>query len=216
MSVEEFRLCIRVTNTKIIAQLIRSGGPKESDRTICQADSSELMTRYGVPLGLTNVPCGFLTGFLIACRTRFVHGGVPMDVSVDPGKRNPNSMLMSAIVKGATIGGLFPGNTEMDEHTSTVLHGKLITDYIAHLTQTTPEKLAVQFSRYQKIGLGPEHIGGLYESAFQAIAADPSPGPRKSKSDYKREAQLAREQKKRAPTAAPEQPPQCDDDDYSV
>jgi ribosomal protein L18 len=59
----DHRLCIRITKTRIILQIIHTNS--NQDFTVCQVSSSDL-PGYGVPLGLTNVPAGFLTGALIA------------------------------------------------------------------------------------------------------------------------------------------------------
>lgn len=181
--IEQYRLCIRVTKTKIITQVIQSG--VESDKTLCHADSSELSERYMVPLGLTNVPCGFLTGYLIACRFKLVYGDVPENVKLDVGKRKENSLLMEAIVKGATHGGLLDGDPELDERMSDIVHGNAIAEYMVKLTETHHEMAEVQFRRYKDAGIGPDDLAGIYASAFEAISADPSPAPKRPKEYYK-------------------------------
>jgi len=62
----KYRMVVRKTNTKIIAQIIYA--TLTGDRVVSHADSGEL-PRYGVKLGLTNYPAAYCTGLLLARRT---------------------------------------------------------------------------------------------------------------------------------------------------
>jgi len=61
----KYRLVVRKTNRKIIAQIVYS--TLTCDKVVCHADSQEL-TRYGVKLGHTNYPAAYCTGLLLARR----------------------------------------------------------------------------------------------------------------------------------------------------
>lgn len=59
------RLVVRMTNSKVICQIV--GAYMEGDRVMTSADSTEL-ARYGVNFGLTNYSAAYATGFLIGRR----------------------------------------------------------------------------------------------------------------------------------------------------
>jgi len=61
----KYRLVVRKTNRKIVAQIIYA--TLTGDRVTCAASSDEL-TRYGVKLGHTNYPAAYCTGLLLARR----------------------------------------------------------------------------------------------------------------------------------------------------
>jgi len=61
----KYRLVVRKTNTKIVAQIVYA--TLTGDRIVTHADSSEL-PRYGVKVGLTNYPAAYCTGLLVARR----------------------------------------------------------------------------------------------------------------------------------------------------
>lgn len=56
---------MRITNSRIITQIVHA--TLNGDRTICQADSTELK-RWGITAGLTNYPSAYCTGLLLARR----------------------------------------------------------------------------------------------------------------------------------------------------
>jgi large subunit ribosomal protein L5e len=62
---KKYRLCVRRTNSKIIAQIVYS--TMIGDRILCAAESSEL-TRFGLSAGLTNYSAAYCTGLLLARR----------------------------------------------------------------------------------------------------------------------------------------------------
>jgi len=61
----KYRLVVRKTNTKIVAQIIYA--TLTGDKVSCSASSSEL-SRYGIKLGHTNYPAAYCTGLLLARR----------------------------------------------------------------------------------------------------------------------------------------------------
>jgi len=61
----KYRLVVRMTNTRIICQVVFS--TIVGDRVVCDADSTEL-TRYGIKIGLTNYSAAYAVGLLVARR----------------------------------------------------------------------------------------------------------------------------------------------------
>lgn len=61
----KYRLVARITNTKVIAQLIFSHS--DHDEVVCHADSKEL-SRYGIVLGQANYASAYATGYLLGRR----------------------------------------------------------------------------------------------------------------------------------------------------
>lgn len=64
-STAKYRLVVRVTNSKVICQIIFA--TIQGDRVVAAADSTEL-TRYGIPVGLKNYAAAYATGLLVARR----------------------------------------------------------------------------------------------------------------------------------------------------
>lgn len=62
----KYRLVARITNSKVIAQIIYS--TYEGDRVFTQADSSEL-SKWGLSTGFTSYSAAYATGLLLARRT---------------------------------------------------------------------------------------------------------------------------------------------------
>ena len=62
---KKYRLVVRRTNAKYIAQIIYA--TMRGDKVLCAADSGELKT-YGLTAGLTNYAAGYCTGLLLARR----------------------------------------------------------------------------------------------------------------------------------------------------
>jgi large subunit ribosomal protein L5e len=141
----KYRLVARITNKKIITQIIYA--TIQGDKVLCQASSAEL-PNYGVPCGLTNYAACYATGLLIARRALDIVGladsitGVeeataeefhvedgsnerkPFKVIYDVGLiRTIQSSRVFGILKGAVDGGLhiphsvakMPGYTEPEE-----------------------------------------------------------------------------------------------------
>jgi len=63
---KKYRLCVRRTNSKYIAQVIYA--TMRGDKVLCAADSTELKNFGGLTAGLTNWPAGYCTGLLLARR----------------------------------------------------------------------------------------------------------------------------------------------------
>ena len=137
----KYRLVARITNGRIIAQVIYA--TIQGDRIFCAADSQELR-KWGVTTGLANYAAAYATGLLLARRLLAKVGladmyqgnkkyGADYNVSDDVRERRPFKVYLDtglkatttgskvfAVMKGACDGGLnvphsdkrFPGQTE--------------------------------------------------------------------------------------------------------
>ena len=116
----KYRLVARITNTKVIAQIITS--TPDHDITLAQATSTEL-PRYGVKVGLSNYPAAYCTGLLLARRilkklnldetfkTEITEEDEterrPFKAHLDVGlRRTTTGARVFAVLKGAIDGGL--------------------------------------------------------------------------------------------------------------
>jgi large subunit ribosomal protein L5e len=130
----KYRLVARITNTKVIAQVIAA--ELDHDVTIAQATSKEL-ERYGITLGLTNYAAAYAVGLLVARRLlkqlnleqKFLapipgtpaaddddedeDARKPFKVILDVGlRRTTTGARVFAVMKGAADGGLFVPHKE--------------------------------------------------------------------------------------------------------
>jgi large subunit ribosomal protein L5e len=132
----KYRLVARITNTKIIAQIVAA--ELDHDVTIAQATSKEL-ERYGITLGLTNYAAAYAVGLLVARRLlkqlnleqKFLtpvpgtpqasekddddeeEARKPFKVILDVGlRRTTTGARVFAVMKGAADGGLFVPHKE--------------------------------------------------------------------------------------------------------
>lgn len=181
-----YKLVIRFTNYKIITQVVRREGAQ--DYTLSEATSQELI-RYGLKIGLTNVPAAFCTGLLIATRFLKLYD-LPSDSGfsflIEVGKRMPQSMRMGAVVKGAEYGGLFPSTGNLTEEVMEILNGKLIIDYMLYLQENNPAAYQVQFNKYIEENINPTDLPAIYSNVQQQIFQNPLPIPHTlSKAEYK-------------------------------
>jgi large subunit ribosomal protein L5e len=116
----KYRLVARLTNTKVIAQVVTS--TPDHDVTLAQATSAEL-PRYGVKIGLSNYAAAYCTGLLLARRllkklnldetfTKEVteedeEERRPFRVLLDIGlRRSTTGARVFGVMKGAIDGGL--------------------------------------------------------------------------------------------------------------
>lgn len=126
----KYRLVARITNSKVIAQIVYSH--LVGDKVLCQADSTEFK-KWGLTTGLTSYAAAYATGLLVARRLltqlgmEKMYSGVEevngnhYDVSANPNeKRRPFMALLDvgirrptvgnrvfAVMKGASDGGLY-------------------------------------------------------------------------------------------------------------
>ncbi|KHN69588.1 ribosomal protein L5 [Ordospora colligata] len=91
--VSKYRLVVRITNSKVICQIM--GAYMDGDRVMAYADSSELK-KYGVDFGLTNYSAAYATGFLI-------------------GRRALNALSMDKVYLPKEIDGTYSVTEDIDE-----------------------------------------------------------------------------------------------------
>lgn len=170
----KYRLVARITNTRIIAQVIYA--TIQGDRVFCAADSSELK-RFGVTSGLANYASAYATGLLLARRllkkvgldsmyegnkkygqSYSVENDVkerrPFKVALDVGlKATTTGSKVFAVMKGAADGGLnvphsdkrFPGQVEGEENK--VLRSRVLGGHVDEYMKAIKgtEKATLQF-----------------------------------------------------------------------
>lgn len=110
----KYRLVVRITNTKVIAQIIYA--TIQGDRVIAAADSKEL-AKYGIKVGLKNYAAAYATGLLVArrvlksvgldeaCVGKKVATGDVYHVSDDfEGERRPFRCVLDIGLRRTTVG----------------------------------------------------------------------------------------------------------------
>ena len=220
----KYRLVSRVTNTKVIAQIVVAH--IDHDETIAQAVSTEL-SAYGIPVGFSNYASAYCTGLLCARRlltklklndVTFAKDGEdeegrrPFKVIMDIGlARTTTGSRIFAVMKGAVDGGLFiphnnkrlPGSAEKKEQDQQkklnhFLLGGHVSAFMTKLKKDNEAAYNRQFSRYIKAGITAEKISAMYTDAHKKIRANPSLKP--AKIEYKKIAKtpkLSSEEKRR-------------------
>lgn len=110
-----------------------------------------------------------------------------------------------AVMKGAIDGGLdiphnekrFPAYTKDEGFDAEVLKqhifGEHVQEYMNYLEEEDEERYTLQFGRYIKEGIKGDDLPGIYESAHEAIRADPSP----KNTDKKRPAEVKQYREKK-------------------
>lgn len=109
-----YRLVARITNSKVIAQVVYS--QLVGDKVLCQADSSELK-QWGLTTGLTSYAAAYATGLLVARRLLNKLGmekmyagieevdGKDYDVSANPNdSRRPFMAILDIGIRRPTVG----------------------------------------------------------------------------------------------------------------
>lgn len=200
---KKYRLVARITNTKVIAQVIAA--EVDHDVTIAQALSSEL-PRYGVKLGLSNYAAAYCTGLLVARRLltklglaeTFKTAVKPSDDDEDEDARRPFKALLDVglrrtttgarvfgVLKGAVDGGLFVPHTpkrfaggEKEKNQAKFIYGDHVAEYMKKLEKDNKDAYNKQFSRYIKEGIKADQLHNIYKAAHEAIRKDPSPAPK--------------------------------------
>ena len=110
----KYRLVVRITNTKVIAQIIYA--TIQGDRVVTAADSTEL-AHYGIKVGLKNYAAAYATGLLVArrvlkslgleeaCVGKKVATGEEYHVSDDfEGERRPFRCVLDIGLQRTTVG----------------------------------------------------------------------------------------------------------------
>jgi large subunit ribosomal protein L18 len=149
------RLVVRITNSRIIAQVVEPS--LDGDRIRVAADSSNLQN-YGWKGDLNNTPAAYLTGLLIAKKA--IAEGIE-EAILDIGLASPTrGSRIFAVLKGAIEAGLsvphipavFPANSR--------IKGEHIAEYY---------KQAKGFSKYEERGLKPSDLPAHVEDVRNRI-----------------------------------------------
>merc|ERR1711934_1185570 len=110
---KKYRLVVRRTNAKYIAQIIYA--TMRGDKVLCAADSAELKA-YGLTAGLTNYAAGYCTGLLLARRllkqvgladvykANDTRDGSFFNVEDDVGDKRPFKALLDVGIQRTTTG----------------------------------------------------------------------------------------------------------------
>ena len=179
---KKYRLVARITNTKVIAQVIAA--EVDHDITIAQALSSEL-PRYGVKLGLSNYAAAYCTGLLVARRLLKKFGldetfktAVKPSDDDDEESRRPFKVLLDVGLRRTTTGARRFAGGEKEKNQARFIYGDHVADYMKKLEGENKDAYNKQFSRYIKEGITADKLHGIYKAAHDAIRKDPSPAPK--------------------------------------
>ena len=139
------RLVVRITNSKVIAQLVEYN--PEGDRVVAAVDSSMLRS-FGWKGDLNNTPAAYLTGLLVAKKA--LSKGISEAV-LDIGLHSPTKgSRVFAVLRGAVEGGMeVPHSPEVFPDDS-----RIKGEHIASYYEMSPER----FSEYEKRGLKPSDL----------------------------------------------------------
>ncbi len=139
------RLVVRITNKRVIAQIIEYS--PEGDRVLISADSKEL-EKFGWKGDMNNTPACYLTGLLIGKKA--LEAGIDYAI-FDMGLRTPSKgARVFAVLKGAVDSGLNVPHSEEILPDESRIRGEHIAEYY----RIKPEK----FSEYEKRGLKPSEL----------------------------------------------------------
>ncbi|RLI74833.1 50S ribosomal protein L18 [Archaeoglobales archaeon] len=150
------RLVVRITNKRIIAQIIEYH--PDGDKVLVATDSSKLR-KYGWLGDLNNTPAAYLLGILIAKQA--LDKGINEAV-LDIGLHSPTKgSRVFALLKGVVDGGLnVPYNEEVFPDES-----RIKGEHIASYYEISPER----FSEYEKRGLNPMDLPKHFEEVKEKI-----------------------------------------------
>ena len=159
------RIVIRLSEKNIWAQVINF--EIKGDKVLATAHSRELV-KIGWNYSRSNIPAAYLTGMLLAKKTKSnkVAGDLIIDIGMN--KSIPGSKLY-ACLKGMVDSGLSV------KHSSDVLpsddrvSGKHISDY-ANKIKEDKQSYEKQFSNYLKAKILPEKISEKFEEVKKNIA----------------------------------------------
>ena len=139
------RLVVRITNTRVIAQIIEYH--PDGDRVIVGVDSS-MLTKYGWKGDLNNTPAAYLTGILVAKKA--LEKGIK-EAILDIGLHSPTKGgRVFAVLRGAVEAGLHvPHDPEILPDDS-----RIRGEHIAKYYEMAPER----FTEYERRGLKPTDL----------------------------------------------------------
>lgn len=177
----------------------------QGDIILASAYSAEL-PRYGVKAGLTNYAAAYCVGLLCARRVLAQlsldsvefdeeNGPHAFKAFLDVGlRRTTTGSKIFAAMKGAVDGGLNIPHTdkrlagykkESSSLDSEVLRKRIfgghVADYMRQLEEESEERYNSQFSQYLAASISADSLEQMYQSAHDAIRADPSPAAKKER-----------------------------------
>ncbi len=139
------RLVVRITNRKVIAQVVEYH--PDGDRTLVYADSKEL-EKFGWRGDLNNTPAAYLTGLLVGKKAK--DAGIE-EAILDIGLRTPSrGARVFAVLKGAVDAGLEVPHSEEILPDESRIRG----EHIAAYYEQNPER----FAEYENRGLKPSDL----------------------------------------------------------
>ncbi len=150
------RLVVRLTNTRVIAQIIEYH--PDGDRVLVAADSSKLQ-KFGWKGDLNNTPAAYLTGILIA---KMAEKANVSEAVLDIGLHSPTrGSRVFAVLRGAVEAGLnVPHSEDVFPDDS-----RIMGEHIAAYYEEHPEK----FSKYVERGLDPTQLPSHVEEVKEKI-----------------------------------------------
>ena len=157
------RLVVRVSNTSIIAQIIKS--EIEGDYILTQTSSHELKKNYGWIASGKNIPAAYLIGYIIGKKA--LDQGIEI-VNLDMGlKRVTSGNKVFALVQGANDAGLeIPVDSDVIP-SQEAINGQVIADYAENTDD--PIEYERRFSVYLRRGLRPEALPSHFDEVKTRI-----------------------------------------------
>jgi large subunit ribosomal protein L18 len=157
------RLVVRVSNTSIIAQIIKS--EIEGDYILTQTSSHELKKNYGWIASGKNIPAAYLIGYIIGKKA--FDEGIEI-VNLDMGlKRATTGNKVFALVQGANDAGLeIPVDSDVIP-SQEAINGQVIADYAENIDD--PIEYERRFSVYLRRGLRPEALPSHFDEVKTRI-----------------------------------------------
>lgn len=171
------RLVVRITNQKIISQLV--GFSPKGDDVLSAVDSPQLL-KFGWNYSLKNIPASYLTG-LLAGKSALEKGLT--EAVLDTGAKvmipynKISAFLRGAVDSGLNVpfgeGELFPGPER--------INGKHVQDYAEKLIKEDRKKYEQKFAKYLKAGQAPEKMASSFEKVKERILSTKPADEKKSK-----------------------------------
>lgn len=157
------RLVVRVSNTAIIAQIIKS--EIEGDYILTQTSSHELKKNYSWIASGKNIPAAYLIGYIIGKKA--LDQGIEI-VNLDMGlKRATTGNKVFALVQGANDAGLeIPVDSDVIP-SQEAINGQVIADYAENVDD--PIEYERRFSVYLRRGLRPEALPSHFDEVKTRI-----------------------------------------------
>jgi len=160
------RLVVRLSSKNILGQIIEYG--QDGDKVLVSASSKEI-EKLGWMFGRGNLPCAYLTGFLIAKKAKQKK---IRDVILDIGMCPPiKASRVFCFLNGAVDAGLDVPYSKDILPAKERIRGKHIEDYAKKLKKDDKVTYEKQFSAYLKKMVEPENIENEFDAIKKKIEA---------------------------------------------